>query len=70
MEHHPKYQWAVFNPDRSQQCVVRADTFAEFPEAVNQLKGLLPLVLSSGTDFHVLPLPFCYTGEVPFHKRS
>ncbi len=41
MEQCPKFQWSVFNQDRSQQWVVRCQTFEEFLEAVGQLQVLL-----------------------------
>ncbi len=43
MEHYPKFQWTVTNADRSQQGVVRADTFDEFMEAVQSMDKLFPL---------------------------
>ncbi len=41
MEQCPKFQWSVFNQDRSQQWVVRCNSFEEFLEAVGQLQVLL-----------------------------
>jgi hypothetical protein len=38
----PTFQWSVFSADRSQQWVVRAETFEEFLQAVRQMKVLLP----------------------------
>ncbi len=50
VEHYPKFEWTVSNADRSQQWVVRTDTFDELQEAVQRMNELIPLMKGSSPE--------------------
>lgn len=39
-----RYQWSKMSPDRSEQVVVRTDSYDEFIESIKLAKGVLPQV--------------------------
>ncbi len=76
MEHYPKFQWTISNADRSQQWVVRTETFAEFTEAVHSMYKLFPLLKeplpekASEPGIETGEQPYCSLHRQPMKLRT